>query len=157
MKTCVKCLQSKPLSEFYKHPKMSDGHLGRCKTCTKEAVKARVAIKTATDLDWVLAERERCRIKARKLRKAIKPDKKLNAIRAYRKRNPIKWAAHCILNEAVRHGRIQPQPCEQCGAKAQAHHDDYTKPLDVRWLCTKHHAEHHVRQRIEKLTKTFDA
>ena len=36
------------------------------------------------------------------------------------------------------------QPCEVCGnAKAQAHHDDYGKPLDVRWLCTTHHAEWH--------------
>jgi formylmethanofuran dehydrogenase subunit E len=34
--------------------------------------------------------------------------------------------------------------CEVCGdKKAEAHHDDYSKPLDVRWLCTTHHAEWH--------------
>jgi hypothetical protein len=34
--------------------------------------------------------------------------------------------------------------CEVCGvANAQAHHDDYTKPLDVRWFCQAHHGEAH--------------
>jgi ribosomal protein S27AE len=38
------------------------------------------------------------------------------------------------------------QPCEVCGnLKAQAHHDDYSKPLQVRWLCQKHHTEHHQK------------
>jgi ribosomal protein S27AE len=37
------------------------------------------------------------------------------------------------------------QPCEECGAKnAMAHHDDYTKPLQVRWLCRKHHRLFHI-------------
>jgi hypothetical protein len=41
-------------------------------------------------------------------------------------------------------GKLIRQPCEVCGSKkVEAHHDDYTKPLDVRWLCKKHHAEHH--------------
>jgi ribosomal protein S27AE len=40
--------------------------------------------------------------------------------------------------------------CSKCGAKAQAHHDDYKKPLDVRWLCPKHHGEHHRNVRDER-------
>lgn len=44
----------------------------------------------------------------------------------------------------IRSGRLIKQPCEVCGSKiVEAHHDDYEKPLDVRWLCKKHHAEHH--------------
>lgn len=40
--------------------------------------------------------------------------------------------------EAIRLGKITPSPCEMCGEKkVQAHHDDYNKPLDVRWLCDK--------------------
>ena len=43
-------------------------------------------------------------------------------------------------------GRMQRQPCEVCSAgKAHAHHDDYSKPLEVRWLCPKHHREHHAK------------
>ena len=47
-----------------------------------------------------------------------------------------------VLN-AIRDGKMERLSCEVCGAKAQAHHDDYSKPLDVRWLCFKHHREHH--------------
>ena len=143
MKTCFKCNQEKPLAEFYKHPQMGDGHLGNCKTCTKKDTADRAAIKAATDLNWVLAERERCRAKAQESRKAVAPERKAESIRAYRKRNPLKWAAHCILNNAVRVGIVTRQTCENCGAKAQAHHDDYTKPLDVRWLCRADHLRYH--------------
>jgi hypothetical protein len=46
---------------------------------------------------------------------------------------------------ALRKGMLHAEPCEECGAdKTEGHHDDYTKPLDVRWLCRKHHAQHHV-------------
>lgn len=66
------------------------------------------------------------------------------AKRAYLDRNPVKRAAHIAAGSAIRDGRLVRQPCEVCGNdKAQAHHDDYSKPLDVRWLCTKHHAEWH--------------
>lgn len=46
---------------------------------------------------------------------------------------------------ARRRGFLIKQPCEVCNTEndVQAHHDDYTKPLDVRWLCRKHHNEHH--------------
>ena len=48
------------------------------------------------------------------------------------------------LNNEIKAGRVTKQPCEICGAElAEAHHDDYNKPLDVRWLCKTHHAEWH--------------
>lgn len=67
-----------------------------------------------------------------------------------RMKNDPSFAARRIavaaLNDAVRSGRITRQACEVCGAPAQAHHDDYAKPLEVRWLCTEHHAlEHNPR------------
>lgn len=55
----------------------------------------------------------------------------------------IKRKARSYLNHAVRDGRITREPCELCGdSKSEAHHDDYTKPLDVRWFCLKHHRIH---------------
>ena len=49
---------------------------------------------------------------------------------------------------AVRSGVLVRQPCEKCSTeKTHAHHDDYTKPLDVRWLCRPCHTAHHTAER----------
>jgi hypothetical protein len=51
-------------------------------------------------------------------------------------------------NVLIRRGVLTPQPCEACGAaEVQPHHDDYTKPWTVRWLCEVHHQQHHAEQR----------
>lgn len=42
-------------------------------------------------------------------------------------------------------GRLKRQRCEICSKwPADAHHDDYSKPLEVRWLCRSHHRQHHI-------------
>ena len=52
--------------------------------------------------------------------------------------------AHKKTEWAIESGALVRQPCELCGAiKVDAHHDDYSKPLEVRWLCRKHHLLHH--------------
>jgi predicted DNA-binding protein YlxM (UPF0122 family) len=60
--------------------------------------------------------------------------------------------AQNIAEKAIKRGVLVPQPCEKCGATGmmadgrnivQAHHDDYSKPLQVRWLCQKCHHQHH--------------
>lgn len=62
----------------------------------------------------------------------------------FSKNYPLKRAAHIAVGNAVRDGRLVKMPCEVCGASsAEAHHDDYDKPLDVRWLCESHHDEWH--------------
>lgn len=62
----------------------------------------------------------------------------------WRERNPEKRAAHVIVGNALRCGKLQRQPCEGCGGEnVHAHHDDYSKPLEVRWLCPACHAQHH--------------
>tara|TARA_R110002051_G_scaffold235179_1_gene296615 strand:+ start:8092 stop:8331 length:240 start_codon:yes stop_codon:yes gene_type:complete len=66
----------------------------------------------------------------------------------WRKRHPLKYLAHLYVDNAIRIGLIKRQPCEVCGAeKVDAHHDDYSKPLLVRWLCRRHHSQHHAKQR----------
>ena len=50
------------------------------------------------------------------------------------------------VRSAVEAGLLSRLPCEVCGeTKVHAHHDDYSKPLDVRWLCQMHHSEHHAK------------
>lgn len=47
----------------------------------------------------------------------------------------------------LRRGKVEKKPCEICGSlKVQGHHEDYSKPLEVRWLCSKHHQELHLSQ-----------
>jgi ribosomal protein S27AE len=60
-------------------------------------------------------------------------------------RNPLKVKARKAVWNLLRYGKLQKQPCEQCTApKVEAHHDDYEKPLDVRWVCRSHHTAIHA-------------
>lgn len=64
--------------------------------------------------------------------------------KAWRDRNPEKAKAHLAINNATRKGTLTRQPCEVCGSpRSHAHHDDYSKRLDVRWLCAVHHKALH--------------
>jgi len=64
-------------------------------------------------------------------------------------RNPErrpKYEARWLARRAIISGRLQRAPCEVCGSsKVDAHHDDYSMPLAVRWLCRTHHVEHHAK------------
>ena len=126
---------------------MRDGHSGKCKECTKADVSANYRKHIDRYKEY---ERQRAtaphRVDAREAY-AKTPAGRARARaakKAYIERNPIKRKAQNMADNAIRDGRLVRQPCEVCGAqKAQAHHDDYSKPLDVRWLCTTHHAEWH--------------
>jgi hypothetical protein len=64
------------------------------------------------------------------------------------------------VKTAITAGRLVRQPCMSCGAvKVQAHHHDYTKPLEVEWLCTTCHGKKHQILPLNKLCevcgKTF--
>lgn len=64
--------------------------------------------------------------------------------RRYVARHPEKHAAHLAVKTAIRNGVLIRMNCEICNAeKSEAHHDDYSKQLEVRWLCRKHHLEAH--------------
>lgn len=61
-------------------------------------------------------------------------------------RKPEMYQAHKTFTLAVKHGRLQRgTTCEQCGSDRHinGHHDDYSKPLEVRWLCGSCHTKHH--------------
>ena len=64
--------------------------------------------------------------------------------RKWAENNPEKRRAHEMVKDAIRRGDLIKQNCEGCGEnKVEAHHDDYTKPLDVRWLCRRCHRDEH--------------
>ncbi len=88
-----------------------------------------------------------CERERRRLARKNDPENVRNRERMKRRTTDAKKKrARDTANDAVRRGKIDRQPCEQCGnAGAQMHHDDYDKPLAVRWLCRRHHAELHRR------------
>lgn len=128
-KQCFKCGAEKPLTEFYKHSQMKDGHLNKCKECTKKAVKDNRLGKIDYYRDY---DRKR----------GNRQDK--NYREGYRKKFPGKYKAHNIVSNAIRDKKLFKEPCEICGSEdTHAHHDDYAKPLNVRWLCPVHHRQWH--------------
>lgn len=140
MKTCTKCSVEKTDDAFY------NKHSYECKECVKARNRIRIALKSK-DPEWVLQELKRQRLKAKKTRLEGRASPQKNETKKrWRERNPEAYKAHVTVNNAIRDGRLKRQRCH-CGRKAQAHHDDYSKPLEVLWLCTKHHAEHHVAKR----------
>jgi hypothetical protein len=61
-------------------------------------------------------------------------------------KHPDRVKARRLVRSAIAKGSLVRAPCEICGdTPAHGHHDDYTKPLEVRWLCRIHHDEHHAK------------
>lgn len=64
----------------------------------------------------------------------------------YERRHPDRVKARRALNNAVASGKVRRKPCEVCRSpKTHGHHEDYSKPLKVRWLCRRHHCQLHKR------------
>jgi hypothetical protein len=142
MKTCFKCGLEKSIDDFYRHPQMADGHLGKCKACAKLDVKThrathesvreydrkraalphRICLRTRITRDWRQTFRERAR-------------------------------AQVIAGRAETEGVLKaPELCEGCGLKkrVEKHHPDYSRPLLVVWLCKPCHAiADKIRRRLE--------
>ncbi len=58
----------------------------------------------------------------------------------YREDNPEKTKVHRLIQKEYRNGRIKKAPCVVCGSvKSEAHHENYSDPYDIIWLCKKHH------------------
>lgn len=130
---------------------MADGHLNHCKECKRAYQQVRV-VEKSEDPEWVAAEVERHRKKAlRQYYERLRFDpaylERRSEIRErWIERNPEKRSAHFAVNNAVRDGRItKPDHCEECGAGGliHGHHDNYSRPLDVVWLCPPCHMKRH--------------
>ena len=130
MKECFKCKKSFPLSGFYKHRQMRDGVLNKCKKCTKkDSTNHR-----NSNLEKI---REYDRKRGSRQSEGYFSD--------YREKYPNKYKAHTMVSNAIRDKKLFKEPCEVCSTTegVQAHHEDYLKPLNVRWLCPPHHSQWH--------------
>ena len=138
MKTCFKCGTSKPIDEFYGHSRMADGHLGKCKDCTKADV-----IRHRRECPDIVRAGD-----ARKTKRRYAANKKqaMERQRIRRAANRLQGKAYNSVRRAITSGVISiPDNCSRCHSSARlcAHHEDYSKPLDVTWLCCSCHMRVH--------------
>jgi hypothetical protein len=134
-KKCFKCQQEKPRSEYYRHGMMADGYLGKCKECTKKDVSEH----REKNIDRIRAyDNERGKLPHRK--------KQLRLMaKRFQQNFPARRAAHSVVNNAIRDGRLIKLHCFECGAEdTEAHHCDYGNPFAVTWLCRVHHTKLHA-------------
>jgi hypothetical protein len=139
-KACFKCETTQPIENFYRHPRMADGRLGKCKACTKRDVSENY-------------DKNREHYRAYEVERFKRPARKIQLTetqRRMRKQSPEKYAARTAVSNAIRDGRLTRLPCQLCGAtdRVQAHHEDYSKPLDIEWLCFRCHREHRHGQQV---------
>ena len=149
MKTCRICSQEKPLTEFYKKSDMRDGHLSLCKKCHKER-----------SVSWQKENKERVNensrkrakteeVKARRKKQYTSEQGRKNAreaVKRYRQKKPMVDVAHRFIRLAIAKGLIKRETsCSECASAEtiEAHHDDYTKPDVIRWLCKSCHETWH--------------
>ncbi len=78
------------------------------------------------------------------------PDMVREELRRWCRANPEKKRAYNeLIHHKTRKGLLVPVTCSSCGLickKLQAHHDDYSKPLEVRWVCHSCHLKIHGKK-----------
>ena len=137
---CRKCKKIKNRSFFFKHISMKGGIYHECKNCVRNYLSRGRTEKI----------RETERIYHRKWRKKER-DKVLKYVEKWRKKNKEKVSAHRKFGNAITSGKLKKKPCEVCGSKkADGHHEDYSKPLEVKWLCRLHHKQAHSKSIIKQ-------
>lgn len=138
---CKKC-GPLPKADFYKsNPRL-------CKKCVIVKVKTyrKTNLEQIRAYDQLRGALEHRKERNRQFSKSYTKDGRHGVVvRAWRTRNPEKYAAYNALNNAIRDGMITKGPCEVCGETrgVEGHHDDYSKPLEVRWRCKQHHEDTH--------------
>ena len=130
MKTCPTCKTEKPESDFGFRDALHTRRQTVCRECNKRS--------------------------AAKLRAKLTPEKQASANaskRNWKQSNPAKTKAVRILNFEIESGRlVRPLNCDKCGShcKPEAHHDDYSKPLAVVWLCVTCHGQTRIKTFLER-------
>jgi len=158
MKTCKRCEIEKPESDFYAKD-------STCKECRKKLVRENRAKKADYYREYDRRRyQEDPNVRARHRRYRDTPEGKESMARSrekWLKNNEVKRAAHILLGNAVRDGRItKAEACEACGSRhprLHGHHDDYLEPLVVRWLCPDCHSAWHQKNGEAKFARLHNA
>ncbi len=152
MKQCTKCKEFLSESMFNKSNRKKSGLRSECRDCQHKDHKTYysnpLVIKRKSEYRQIPSVKTAYRIS----------DKKRNATEHRRKykssANTDYWPkkkAHDAVHIAIKNGSMVRSDCEyihhgDCSGNIQAHHEDYDKPLDVRWLCVRHHKLVHMHK-----------
>lgn len=138
MKVCVRCKQTLGREKFYKNKRLKDGLASECKTCSKERMGL-----------WVLKNSQQWRNRCKKYHKQYRDNHSVEC-KLYNKKTRLKYPdrvkCRSSILTAIRSGKIKKRnSCEICyNGPTHGHHEDYSKPLDVIWLCSRCHAMLHA-------------
>lgn len=159
MKKCSKCLVEKRATEFSKCSANKDGLQRWCKLCSSAEFKSWMNTGIGKEIvrrhnlsRWKTDEgRHKMRLLKKRWRQTKRgKDINLKLASAYIKRNKEKILCRRKLKSAIRSGELLREPCVICGNKeSHGHHADYSKPLDVKWLCHLHHNQEHGKMLYE--------
>lgn len=138
---------------------MKNGHLSKCKECCKKQAKQR-RIDKYDEITFYDRNRPNKKERTKKLKeyyqrmKVDNPEKYDEIVRESKRRwsrnNKDKRIAEWKVGQAVKDKKlVKPILCERCRRELplEGHHFDYTRPLDVIWLCSECHHKIHVEQR----------
>ena len=158
-KCCFKCGETKSLSAFYKHPKMPDGYLNKCKECHKRDITEN----RNKNLEYYRNYDRNRKNQSQRVSKQNKKTKEryandvdfkksiLETKERWLQTNKDKRLAHGAVSNATRDGELhKPSVCSCCGDSPETiygHHWSYEESnwLDVMWLCSKCHGKEHKR------------
>ena len=126
-KRCAVCKTIRPRVDFHKKSENRDGLDGRCRPCKNAQERVR-------------RERspEQFKAKARRRNRRV-PNRQMGRAECL--------AYHAVRNAIKRGDLVRPTSCPDCGTTSSpiyAHHEDYGKPLDVRWMCARCHKRYHA-------------
>ena len=186
MKICKLCRLEKTFDEFVKHKRYSDGFYCYCKECarnknkeykpTEEAKKKKLIsrkkyrennreIIRAQDRENYQKNPKHFKDKAREGMKKYLEISGMKRRREHFDKNPEILISRLELSAAVRSGKLKkPTECSVCNKtskRIEGHHDDYSKPLEIVWLCVPCHRKIHRkcdhRERLSVKTSKEEA
>lgn len=132
MKNCNVCHKVKEYGFFFKDKQRLDGYLPRCKDCDREYTRKKRVDNSSSykekDKRYYLLNKEKIILRRKE----------------WYLKNRDKALAHQKVKLGIKRGLLTKKPCEVCGdPKSVGHHEDYLKPLEVKWLCSRHHMRLH--------------
>lgn len=154
-KECIKCFQVISIDMFRIHPQ-SGNYDNICSDCKKGMAKGRYEKNKEKRLAYSRQYKKDNPEKIKNLNVGWRKNNKDKArayTRRWRKNNKEKSYAHTRVHEAIKDGRlVKPCKCSKCDSteRIQGHHEDYSKPLEVIWLCESCHVALHKGRSIDE-------